>query len=168
MDTRQLNIIASKDTSLRRVFKGVYASNRIPRCLQEPLGIVVNLDEHDKPGSHWVAIYAPLVGIVEYFDSYGLPPTVAHILRFLKEFAKPWIYNECQLQDPSSNVCGHYCITYLSHRSQGKTLPEYLQKFGQDTNKNDAIIVNEFEKKYGKTLPHSQVYCQSCTSRNNI
>jgi len=40
------------------------------------LGVVFNLDPHDKPGSHWVALYADFNnGGIYYFDSYGKPPS---------------------------------------------------------------------------------------------
>lgn len=39
------------------------------------LGIIFNLDEHYKGGSHWVALYANIKTFeIYYFDSYGTPP----------------------------------------------------------------------------------------------
>ena len=39
------------------------------------MGIVFNLDPHDKPGSHWVSMYVDLNnGGIYYFDSYGYKP----------------------------------------------------------------------------------------------
>jgi hypothetical protein len=39
------------------------------------VGIIFNLDEHWKPGSHWVAMYGDLKkGEAYYFDSYGISP----------------------------------------------------------------------------------------------
>jgi hypothetical protein len=37
-------------------------------------GLIVNTDPHNKPGSHWVAIYGDGDGHTEFFDSYGKPP----------------------------------------------------------------------------------------------
>ena len=35
--------------------------------------MIFNLDPHDKPGSHWVALYSDVdKGGVYYFDSYGI------------------------------------------------------------------------------------------------
>jgi hypothetical protein len=39
------------------------------------IGFVLNLDEHNKSGSHWVALYSNLQkGQVYFFDSYGVKP----------------------------------------------------------------------------------------------
>ena len=41
------------------------------------LGVVFNLDPHDKPGSHWVSMFADLNnGGIYYFDSYAKPPSL--------------------------------------------------------------------------------------------
>ena len=41
------------------------------------LGIVFNLDPHDKPGSHWVSMFTDMTnGGIYFFDSYGHEPPV--------------------------------------------------------------------------------------------
>ena len=48
------------------------------------IGIVFNLDKHDKPGSHWVGVYVDVIKKhIYFFDSYGDPPP-ARIMRFCK------------------------------------------------------------------------------------
>ena len=40
------------------------------------LGVVFNLDPHNKPGSHWISLYVDMHnGGIYYFDSYAKPPT---------------------------------------------------------------------------------------------
>eukprot|EP01133_Synstelium_polycarpum_P014519 gene14519-17139_t len=41
------------------------------------MSFVMNLDTHDKPGSHWVSCYIDADGdkTVEYYDSFGEDPT---------------------------------------------------------------------------------------------
>lgn len=51
------------------------------------IGIVVNLDTHDKDGSHWVSVYSDLdKGQIYYFDSYGIKPP-KRIGQFMKNIA---------------------------------------------------------------------------------
>jgi len=51
------------------------------------IGMIFNLDPHDKGGSHWVGLYIDLHRIVapqiSYFDSYGYktPPMIARLMR---------------------------------------------------------------------------------------
>tara|TARA_B100001027_G_scaffold172974_1_gene124313 strand:+ start:161 stop:1063 length:903 start_codon:yes stop_codon:yes gene_type:complete len=45
------------------------------------IGIIFNLDKHDQPGSHWVALFCDLNKGVYYFDSYGIkPPNEVNVL----------------------------------------------------------------------------------------
>jgi hypothetical protein len=56
------------------------------------IGFVLNLDEHDKSGSHWVAIYADLQkNQVYFFDSYGKDPEIEFIN--LMSMIAFWIHN---------------------------------------------------------------------------
>ena len=42
---------------------------------KKKLGVIFNLDEHYKSGSHWVALFSDFTkGGIYYFDSYGYPP----------------------------------------------------------------------------------------------
>jgi hypothetical protein len=51
------------------------------------IGLIFNLDPHDKGGSHWVGLYMDLHNImapqISYFDSYGYktPPMIARLMR---------------------------------------------------------------------------------------
>lgn len=52
------------------------------------LGIVFNLDTHDKPGSHWVSMFVDLThAIIFYYDS-ALNPTPPEIIRLKDEIVK--------------------------------------------------------------------------------
>ena len=60
---------------------------------KDKLGIVFNLDEHYKSGSHWVALYADLnKNQVYYFDSYGKKPE-KRIRRFVSRIVK-YLYDK--------------------------------------------------------------------------
>lgn len=49
------------------------------------LGMVINLDEHDENGSHWVALYTDLkANQIYFFDSVGKPPR-KKIKRFINK-----------------------------------------------------------------------------------
>jgi len=49
--------------------------NELEKEGKTKIGMVINLDEHDKGGSHWVGLFANLKeGQVYYFDSFGKKP----------------------------------------------------------------------------------------------
>ena len=61
-------------------FKGVYPIDRINEIPvnknTKKFGVIVNLDHHNQPGSHWVAIYVDKSKdkALEYYDSFGDQP----------------------------------------------------------------------------------------------
>jgi hypothetical protein len=77
------------------------------------IGVVFNLDPHDKPGSHWVCAYIDLAaGTAYYYDSYGLPPC-SEIRRFLRrcrdQGCRQIVWNDVRHQRKQSE-CGTYCM----------------------------------------------------------
>lgn len=85
-------------------------------------GIIFNLDEHDKDGSHWVGMYANFNnGNVYFFDSYGMEPE-QRIRKFMRRCARymkeklnksPKVdYNKMRHQYKGSE-CGVYSINFI-------------------------------------------------------
>ena len=48
---------------------GVFARDELPDLthMQRPVALDFNTDPHDKPGQHWLAIYGPIDGSLEFF-----------------------------------------------------------------------------------------------------
>ncbi|GFT67257.1 uncharacterized protein NPIL_535271 [Nephila pilipes] len=67
--------------------------------IKKRAALVINTDPHDKEGSHWLAMYIQDEKTIEFFDSYGLPPSVyePHISHYVKLFPNV-ISNEISLQ----------------------------------------------------------------------
>lgn len=86
------------------------------------LGIIFNLDPHDKPGSHWVGMFIDLKkGHALFFDSYGSrPPKEVRtlMLRLDRYFENKKIksrvvdYNKLRHQYKNSE-CGVYSIAFI-------------------------------------------------------
>ena len=97
---------------------------------------IINLDNSDGPGTHWVAYVIDPRGIV-YFDSYGLPPP-REFMRYCKlkhssNFSStPIFYSTLptqQLNDPP--ICGREVLNVLAE----------ISRFPQ---KSPHIVVNEY------------------------
>ena len=117
MYKRQIEVILNLKPSTRKIFRGVYPIDGLPN--REPGAYVINLDKHDEPGSHWVAVFDDGKR-VEYFDSYGLPPLISS---FLGHNA---VYSSASLQPLYSNACGFYCVYYIIQRSLGIAMHDIL------------------------------------------
>lgn len=136
MNTRQI------DNLLRRCklpgYRGVYPSDRVPG---NPGIMVVNLDTHDKPGTHWVAIYIKSDrSYGEYFDSFGRAPD-SRLFVFMNSNCCQWVHNRIQLQSAASECCGHYTVMYCIYRvRRGSDMDKFVAHFTKDTGFNDLIV----------------------------
>ena len=119
-------------------FLGVFARNQIPpsriHSVQYPECYVVNSDDSSSPGQHWLAVFISSDGILEFFDSYGLP---AH---FYNIRVSAYRSNSTQIQADNSTTCGHYCIAYLCARSLGFSLTDFLNSFTYCYASNDRFV----------------------------
>jgi hypothetical protein len=122
MDFDNLDNIGIKNLNFNQLEnKGIYK-----------LGVVFNLDEHYKTGSHWVGLYADLKnGFVCYLDSYGIPPEkrvvifIDRILNYMKNknINPSYDYNKIRHQYKGSE-CGVYSINFIIRMLRGDTFEE--------------------------------------------
>ena len=99
------------------------------------IGVVYNLDPHDKPGSHWVASYMDLKkNIFYFFDSYGTSPPsqITVLIERLQEQAKSlgktleYDYSKIRHQYENSE-CGVYSLYFIIQLLEGKKTFNQLQ-----------------------------------------
>jgi hypothetical protein len=112
-----------------KYFQGVYTIDLLPSTLLKPSIIVINLDKHNMPGSHSVAVCISESVYAEYFDSYSFPPNKLEIISFLQSHSLSWTFNHHRLQGFNSNVCGHYCCIYTHHRARGQSMTSFVNMF---------------------------------------
>ena len=92
------------------------------------LGMVINLDEHDKSGSHWVGLFTDLVKKQLYFfDSYGHKPD-KQIKTFMKKVAK-YFNKDIDLSESINR--GDHDIKYnkIRHQYKGSECGVYSMNF---------------------------------------
>lgn len=129
----------------QNIFKGVFPCDLLPNKFKLPAAFVVNLSQHDEPGTHWVSIYIDEYDRAFYFDSFGLKPANFHILAFLKQHSKRVNFNENQLQHITSNKCGRFCCVFIVHMLQKKSIDSFISRFGLNLFVNDFIIDNMYK-----------------------
>lgn len=114
LTTKQIENMMKHD----RNFIGVYPIDRLPVViLPKPAGIIINLDESYKQGSHWVAVkFEPLKPGI-YFDSFGRQPP-EKIIAFMERNATSWIASDKIYQAEDTTLCGYYCILFLSYETK--------------------------------------------------
>lgn len=101
------------------------------------LGVIFNLDEHYKSGSHWVSLFTDLdKGQIYFSDSYGtaVPKRIATFMGKIKNFLEKCNHknidirhNKTQHQKGNSE-CGVYSINFILRLLKGKTFDHITRK----------------------------------------
>jgi hypothetical protein len=116
LNTNDLTKLAKQDVNLRKYYLGTYAADVTPKTLPPQCCWIWNVDESDKPGTHWVAIVKDQTQIY-FFDSYAKTPTFYKRQYWLTYFHDlgygVTLYNEGQKQSYVSRTCGVWCLLFL-------------------------------------------------------
>ena len=140
MNTLQIERLLKKDLKSKTIFKKVCALDQLEKPTF-PSAYVINSDPSSEPGEHWVAVYFDKRGRGEYFDSYGLPPTLVGLESYMDAYSlSGWIYNRKTLQAYFSSFCGHYCVYFILFRCRGVPLYAIVSDFTSNLTKNDRSI----------------------------
>lgn len=107
------------------------------RCI----GIIFNLDPHDRPGSHWICAYIDLEkNAAYYYDSYGYEPP-AEVKRLLRrcwsQGIKQIYWNDIRHQRKDTE-CGTYCMYVIISLLKGRPFGE-LCKHGVNDDTMNAV-----------------------------
>jgi hypothetical protein len=106
---------------------------------ERSIGVVFNLDPHDRPGSHWVCAYIDLIkSAAYYYDSYGYEPC-REIRRFLRrcreQGCKDIFWNDIRHQRKSSE-CGTYCMFVIISLLKGRSFADICKNRVDDDTMN--------------------------------
>ena len=155
MYTHQLINLLKKDVYSRKSFCGVLPIDKLPiKRVRRPCSFIINTHNSQLPGEHWMAVYLPRIGDIEYFDSYGLHPMNQEILDFIKVNNSKFIYNSKIIQSSDSQNCGKFCLFYLYFRNRGLTMKQYLKFFTKNKIQNDYFINLLYKKIIKKNKIH--------------
>jgi hypothetical protein len=163
MQTHEIERVLRHNPLTRGSFRGVFASDILPKHDVKPGVYIINFDPSYKPGIHWVAAHVISSRLVEYFDSYAIEPFVPDILTFLSRFPS-LITNPTRLQNFKSDLCGVYCCLTALFKSSKRSLSQFARIFSHP-HMNDCIVALLFTKFFGKGRskrgchPKAQVCC---------
>ena len=99
-------------------FSGVYSRNNLPKTIKKGV-FVINLDEYENVGMHWVALFVKPKCTV-YFDSF----VIEHIPKELEHAIgnKEIKANIFRIQAYDSIMCEYYCKEFINYVLKGKIL----------------------------------------------
>lgn len=147
MDSHQIShALETRHDLPPNIFKGTFALNQLPSTLVAPFALVFNSECLPSKGQHWLALFCPSEGVLEYFDTSGSPPMEAESLEHLKNSVSSkqgcrLIYSGKQIQSDCSSVCGEFCVLFLYCRMKGMLFSDFIRHFS-DSNliDNDAFV----------------------------
>ena len=121
-------------------FNGVYSRNNLPKTIKKG-AYVINLDEYENTGTHWVS--SSLERTI-YFDCFGIEHIPKEINKFIvNSDIKSNIF---RIQAYDSIMCGYFCIEFINYMLKGKTLLDYTNLFSPNGfKKNDRVIKRIFK-----------------------
>ena len=122
-------------------FNGVYSRDNLPKIKDG--AYVINLDEYESTGIHWIALYV-IAENVTYFDSFGVERVPREIKKFIGN--KNIITNIYRIQARELITCAYFCIGFIDFMLKGKSLLDYTNSFSSnDHEKNHKIILKYFQ-----------------------
>ena len=114
---------------------------------------VINLDEYENTGTHWVSLFVKPKYTV-YFDSFGVEYIPKKINKFIgnEQSSSAKVRNKkikasiFRIQVYDSIMCGYFCVKFINYMLKGKTLLDYTNLFSpNDFKKNDRVIKRIFK-----------------------
>lgn len=147
MNNREIEFLLTRNPATRSVFAGVFARNTLPGKprARKPYAYIVNTANAETSGEHWICIYHPVVGIPEYFDSYGMDAPKIFELFMSNRYKKSVV----RLQHQLTTVCGQYCLYYICMRSvYHKSMDEILGILYGERKLNSDVYVNHFVEEF--------------------
>ena len=105
---------------------GTYSKDNVP-LLKNNQSTIINLQNSDKSGSHWVS-FKKIGNKIFYFDSYAVS-FIPDIIK--KQYPKhKFICNIYRIQSMDSNQCGRFCILFVKSNIKNENdYNNFLLKF---------------------------------------
>lgn len=140
MNTLEVNKFVFNALKSINCYLGAYPKNRLPETKRKHFALIINTDNAELPGEHWVAlIITNKTGY--YFDSYGLKPDKKEIINFIKQKCpKRLIYNDRQIQSFRSTYCGLYAALCVIALCKGMKFQTFIKLFSNKSLENDRLI----------------------------
>jgi len=117
--------VLTKDKISKESFLGVFARDEIPKNINYPACFVMNTENRNKPGQHWLALHYDNKGKCYFFDSFGNPPKYHNLQKYIEKTSKHGPITKEEYKDFQTLVG---FIAYCSYYSKQETNPKIFSK----------------------------------------
>ena len=157
MYANQLKKLIKSDAAMAKVFCGILAKDQLPvnvptTTTTKDCAYIVNTDESDEQGQHWLLLYCSAQhNVLYYIDPLGNPPK--HYNGYLTKFASKFqkiIKLPYAVQGGRSRLCGLFVMYYLYYLARGYSDIEKISStfFKAGLGRNDRIVLKFFWKMF--------------------
>ena len=127
-------------------FYDVLSMDTLPKFISSlPFMMIVNMDAHNLPGTHWVAVYIDEYKRGEIFDSLALPTSLP-LAKWMNQFTISWRTNSRRYQHPLSSYCGAFVLYFVLTRLHVSCMEDVTKKFDTSLYENESLVLNFFNR----------------------
>lgn len=136
-------------------FKGCFMNDELDQFLDKGLpngNYIINLQNMNQGGTHWVSMVKDKQNCVYYNDSYGVYP-IQVVMDLCKKYKYRLYYNKRNHQPFNTTSCGYWCILFLYYMNKRLKNKPMLQRFEaftdlfvEDVKLNEKILYQEIKK----------------------
>ena len=124
--------------NISKSFQGTYSSNNIPTFNNHNFSLIINTSKQSETGTHFIALCI-FEDKILYFDSFGLKNYNSDIVQYLKKYNQKIIYSTKCIQDPISDHCGFFCISFILSIEKNMSLVSFLKLFS-----TKVLLINDY------------------------
>ena len=129
-------------------FIGCFPINQIPK-LNVKESIIINSDDDQGDGMHWMGLKIISKNKCLFFDSFGEPPNKSITNYLSEQFRKiKVIYNSIQIQSVFSNKCGEFSMQFICMVNNEKSFNKFLSLFNHKNLLANDVITQNFKLSY--------------------
>lgn len=145
-------LLHTKGRKVRKIFGGVLSADQILNIKPAKTlkFYICNVSESSEFGLHWY-----ILGVsdkhVEIFDSTAkIALGNSYLLQFISNHSNlKFKFNTKQYQADVTETCGLWCILFILHRAQNRSMESFLNQFtSRNLINNDKKIVKLFFKSF--------------------
>ena len=132
---------------------GIYMKDQLPKEIKNG-NYMINLQSSmggKNNGTHWTCLIVKNQNTF-FYDPYGAPPSI-EIRDFVKCRPNTRLgFNNWVVQDLKAENCGYFVLSFLIYVGKSspanlfKTANEYVNRFVDNTKRNDSILKESFRK----------------------
>ena len=124
-----------------------FSRDALPESIHKRECGIINLDDIEGSGTHWVCYRNLEKNLVEYFDPFGLIMPY-EIRDYLLTSRKKIIYSQDEIQNRETVLSGYWHLYYLNERQKGKSILDIIHNEGFDEDNSDFIKDYFINKQY--------------------